>query len=751
VEAERPAHRFAAVLAVSAAFLLVAATLFAARSGAAGRTVLGGGEAAIEAVIAAGEVLLRTLRLGMGSVRLPALVVCLLWLARLLRLPAERRGAQPLVAALGLGWIAQSFLLEGRVVVGLVLYAGVIAAVALERGPPAAPAPLAPRLEMAAILVLLALFTGLCLYRLDVHPNLYVDEMAYLRAARMFAGQVEVGRILGRGPYELYVYDQFVAQTIPLLLQAAAVSFLPSDVIATRLLSVVAVAVALLVGVVALRQRLGPRVTLWMLALSACAPLVVVYARAGHYISISLLHAVVCFAALLWLLRRWDLPAALVVGVLLGGSLYQYQLSWFVPVFAGVMFLASPSLWRRPRVVRVVATVATAGAVTVLPGLAWLDTGFDAVNAQTFDRAVWNVPMPGDPASPHDTLTGVLVIVPESVDEAGREAFVAGAERRGLSARPERSVQGEWVIWVGGDRPQVEALAGAARGDAWPVLDFDWITKNPFTRLGQMLEQLFYTPGWESSGRWVGAPLLNPALVPLLLLGLALAWRRRCEPALRLLLIWVVGGALLPAVVGGPAPRRTSLMLPFAYAAMALPLVEIAAELRRRRPWGRPAAAALAAALFAAVACSGCFVYFRQWDQQTGLPGAGGGILDFVKVLKTRPVDEVVLMPAMFRGLDNYLDAGDASWEWPERVSRPLKDRPLMVVRGLSCRRPAPFTWMAQDTAEHRAALAWVEKHFVVESEVHSGIRVLRAVAARDAVCNRGSGPGRHPAAAPAE
>jgi hypothetical protein len=445
---------------------------------------------------------------------------------------------------------------------------------------------------------------------------------------------------------------------------------------------------------------------------------------------------VVCFASLLWLQRRWDLPAALVVGVLLGCSLYQYQLSWFVPVFAVAMFLASPELWRRPGVARVVATVAIAGTATVLPGIAWLDTGFDAVNAQTFDRAVWNVPGPGDPERIHERLTGVLAIVPDSVDESGVEAFIADVESRGLTPSLERTVQGERIVWVGGDRPQVEAVAEAARRDAWLVLDFDCITKNPFVRFYSMLTQLFFAASWESSGRWVGTPLLNPLLAPLLVVGFVLAWRRRREPALRLLIIWVVGGALLPAVVGGPAPRRTSLMLPFAYALMALPVVAIGTVLRRR-VGGRAAAAALAAASFAAVACTGSFLYFREWDHQSGMPGGGGTILDFVKVLKTRPVDEAVLMPAMYRGLDNYLDAGGASRNWPERVSRPLRDKPRWAVRALSCRKPPPFTWMAQDIPEHRAALAFVEEHFRVESEVTGGIRVLRAVAARDDVCRR--------------
>jgi hypothetical protein len=334
----------------------------------------------------------------------------------------------------------------------------------------------------------------------------------------------------------------------------------------------------------------------------------------------------------------------------------------------------------------------------------------------------------------------VLAVVPDSVDEAALEAFVAGVESRGLTPTLERTIQGETVVWIGGSRPVVEAVAEEVRRDAWLVLDFDGaISKNPFVRLRGMLAQLFYAANWESSGRWVGGPLINPLLAPLLVVGVTLAWRRRREPAVRLLLIWVVGGALLPAVVGGSAPRRTSLMLPFAYVLMALPVVEIAAWLRRSRPWGRAAAAALSAALFGVVACTNTYLYFREWDHQQGIPGGGGMILDFVKVLKKQPVGEAVLMPAMYRGLDKYLDAGEASREWPEMLSRPLKS-PARVVRTMSCRQPPPFTWMAWDTPEQRAVLAPVEAHFQVETEVTSGIRVLHVTAARDDICRLSRG-----------
>ena len=111
-------------------------------------------------------------------------------------------------------------------------------------------------------------------------------------------------------------------------------------------------------------------------------------------------------------------------------------------------------------------------------------------------------------------------------------------------------------------------------------------------------------------------------------------------------------------------------------------------------------AAALAVALFGAVACTNTYLYFREWDHQRGLLGGGGMILDFVKVLKAQAVDQVVLMPAMYRGLDNYLDAGDASREWPQRVSRRMRN-PARLVRTMSCQQPPPFTWMTQDTPEH--------------------------------------------------
>ena len=70
--------------------------------------------------------------------------------------------------------------------------------------------------------------------------------------------------------------------------------------------------------------------------------------------------------------RRGTL-ALVALGLLLGASLYMYQLSWFLPVFGGATLVLWPHLFRRERAVSVFGVVALGGA---------LDTGVVAT-AQT--------------------------------------------------------------------------------------------------------------------------------------------------------------------------------------------------------------------------------------------------------------------------------------------------------------------------------------------------------------------------------
>jgi len=225
-----------------------------------------------------------------------------------------------------------------------------------------------------------------------------------------------------------------------------------------------------------------------------------------------------------------------------------------------------------------------------------------------------------------------------------------------------------------------------------------------------------------------------------LILGLAMAWRRRDEPALRLLLVWVLGGALLPAVAAGALPRRTTLMLPFAYALMALPAVAIGRALLRGGPLSHVLAAVLGFAFFASATASGTHLYFREWNQQIGRLGGGGELLDFVKILKTLPRDEAVWIQPHFPDLDAYLDA--ESTQIPVPFHRRLKGRPALAVLARSCMQPLPFTWMFRDETDQRSATSLLESNFVVETNVREGVRVLRVVAERGDLCGRHAAAG---------
>ena len=104
-------------------------------------------------------------------------------------------------------------------------------------------------------------------------------------------------------------------------------------------------------------------------------------------------------------------------------------------------------------------------------------------------------------------------------------------------------------------------MAEEVRRKEWLVLDFQGISKNPFVRFHRMLAQLFYASSWESSGRWVRAPLVNPLLAPLLVVsGLLVphhpaADQEQREHVAHVLLVGLLGQLveeLQHHVVGGP-------------------------------------------------------------------------------------------------------------------------------------------------------------------------------------------------------
>jgi len=171
-------------------------------------------------------------------------------------------------------------------------------------------------------------------------------------------------------------------------------------------------------------------VALLMVALAVADPLALSYARRAHYIAASVFHGALAFAALVWLERSFRPAAALLLGILLGASLYAYQLSWFVPVLCGLCVLSRPALLRRPRVV-VLSGIAVAVALAVaLPGLVLLREGVGQVFAQTGGKAFWHSRV-DDRAKQRVVAT---VVAPRDTDMA--RANLEEARGEGAIAQP---------------------------------------------------------------------------------------------------------------------------------------------------------------------------------------------------------------------------------------------------------------------------------------------------------------------------
>jgi len=732
---------FVPIVWVLAILGIAFASTWAVVQGAAGSIVFQVFAAPLEVSFEAGAFLYRVTGAAFSSLRIPLLLVAAVWIARLVSKPREARRWQPVAASLLLGCVAQSFLIAGDVAFGIALYAGCVAVAALPHEP--APQQREPRLsaEILAVSICLAVFLVIGLYRINDYPRLEFDEVAYLRAARMFASQIEVGPFWsGIWLNELYEYDQFVAQTVPLAFQAAAVSVFPSDVIATRVSSIIAMAFALVVAYLALRRSAGPEAVSWMLALSCVAPLYLLYARSGEYMAISVLHSVVAFAGIVWLWHRWNVFSAAVVGLWLGASLFHYQLSWFVPVFTALALVSTPELWRRPRARPVLAALALSSGILALVGLASFTAGFERVGAQTFDRAFWtDAPGPGAEGSP-GSPGAIIAVAPATLEAPEIEALVRSWADSDVSTSQDVTRRGERFMLVGGETSNIAAVAAELDRGGWLTLGPERPPRNPFGRLGRMLAQLFYAPDLVLRAlRWNTVALLHPLLAPLLIIGLVLTWQRRREFSMRLVLIWVVCGALLPAVAGSCAPRRVLLMLPFAYLVMALPLVELRAWLPQRV---RGVGTLVSLLLILALGSTQGFLYFREWNQYQGVPGGGGSVLQLLQLLKTWPADEPVLLTQrypQFARLPDH-DAHPALRVWPP-IRMPPPQMTERWLRGTSCKAEPPFRWVTRNLPRDRKHVTWVEEHLSPEREVTRGFVVLRVEQVPEGLCpdRRGS------------
>jgi hypothetical protein len=658
--------------------------------------------------------------------------------------------------SLGIAGVGQSFLMLGSPWLGIVLYG--FASLLWWIGPrvPTVDDDAVPvALEVSLSLLIFAGVALVCVIQLDVDPPIHVDEMAY--AARLRLGEVaaDVERLFP--VFGIYDFGHFRAQAIPFALQSAGVAVLGPGVLALRLVSAAAALVALALAYTTSRRVLGVRVALLGLALAGFAPLLLTSARYGHMISISIsiLHGVVSLTLLVRLLEMPSRGRAAWLGLVAGASFYFYQVSWFVPVLCALVLLVTGRVGLRGQKPELVLVSVATALVAIAPGALLLRSDFEILIGRTLgDRGVWSSPAGGPGAGE----LGLVVATGDPFDRAAMGDVVTGLREEGLGVFPMVNARGSTALALTGDTEIVgEAMEGLGLDSRNVVVSGGG--RGVVSNARDMLAELFAKPHIEFGLRLADVPILNPVVAPLVVLGLIEALRRRKQLAIRALLVWVVGGALLPAMFASVAPRRAVLMLPFVQILAALPLVEL---LRARQgpggtaPFGRVSTVVLGAivTLVAIVGyASGTWATFerrggelRIWREADpdlevveGAPETSGSILELAKRLKSLPPGEVVRIAPMYPLLDAYLSVLEESGTpgIPERAKVDPRADGVGKIRRTSCNASLPIQWLTRSSLRTDAAHTALAEAFEFSEDVSGPWWWLRIEATRGDACRR--------------
>jgi len=674
-------------------------------------------------------------------IRLPAVLMILLWRSVGTWFGRTRSPLMIRLAGLGLAGAAHSWATDGMLLAAIGIY-GMAIVLYVSAGAP-------PRLQsggwsitIASLLALVA-FLAAGLYRLDVHPDLYVDERAYLLAARMQLGELPRGDLpIGFAGKSMYIFERFEAQAIPLGLHSVAIDLGSPGVLPIRFVSLIAMIAALLIVYVISGSRLGAAAGLVMIAFAASSPFTLAYARVGLYIAVSVLHGTACVALLLWLAKRWSAPAAGLLGLALGSASFLYQVSWFCPILIAGAVALCPEIWRREGFFPKVALVLLVASLVAASGPVLFPAGWQQVWAQSIDKVRGGGDERGWSAA---SLLATSSATPTPA--------LPSAGDTGLVTQSFTSSRGHRVLLAVGPRAEVARLVRSQPADGWLLLEqwgerLDGVSslrsiRSSLRSVRTMLARLFEgRPGWESSGRLVDTGLANPLLVPFFLVGLVAAVRRWRDPYVRILLVWTVLGGLLPVAVAGTLPRRSVLALPFAHVVAALPAVELAASASRR------ASKILFAAgtSFAILAFGlGVHLYSSHWDIALSNRPHRGGHLELAKVLRGLSSKEPVFVSASLPGLRSYLDSVeemdlDASGRGVTLVDTAQIDR---VAERIACRQAPPFAWVAFDDESGLALQRRLSKFFRLMSDSQEGFQILRLEARRIGACRGADTPRR--------
>ncbi len=657
----------------------------------------------------------------------------------------RRRPIPPLLRTLGallMAWTGHVLLVEARAAAGALLYVAAFAAYCVRAGPPSPLARQLPtRLELPLVLALLAAFLLLALYRLDVYPPLYFDEAAYAMAARIGAGDVEPQPLrLPDLPAGAYTFERIRAQAVPFLLQSATAAIWPAGILPLRLLSVATSLLTLAIASLAVRAALGAPIALGMLALGCTSTLVFGYGRPAFYLAFSPLHAAACLATGLRFARRADAASALGLGILFGSAAYFYQISWFAPLLTATAVVAAWPRLPAPRRQLGLALLAALGAgAALLTGVPVLRDGLRQVVEQTADGAAW----------PPSELEGVQ-LTKAAATPADAMRGLSDANSLAIAVRLRIRPGDTLALRIWAPVETLDPIVTRLRADGWRL---EWRRPSQVRWLQNAVELsdlLFVAPSQESLDYWIGAPLLGPGPAALLFLGILEALRRRRDPMLRALLVWVIGAAFLPGIVADALPRRAILLQPFGFALAVLPLVAAmsgpGAATRARRSL---AAGGVTGALLLAAA-SGVHAYFAHWYWQPGAstesragPLSDARALDFVAWVNRAHADRLVLIPPVLEHTRFHLDLlqPDARPSPVQRIFFRPRARSAETVRRASCRFPTPLSWITRD--DQRFLFEGLEREFAVEIETRERLLRVRLARRLPGACPDASSPAK--------
>ncbi len=674
-----------------------------------------------------------------------------------------------LLAALLVALIAQSFVADGQTGLGVLLYGLAVLPILFRWQPPdRKPIELSPGFEFFLVALLLALFSLFCLYRVDVYPPPYFDEIAYLRTAYMQLGELPRGHILPAPLKLLYSFERFQSQFIPFYTQALALSALDSGLFSLRVASWLANLVALNLGYLLFRKRLGVQVSLWMLALASSSIVLVAYSRTGFYLSFCILGGVVAFWSLARLQEKWNTSSALLLGLVSGLSVYFYQLSWFVPPVLALCLLMQPSLLRRRGAFRLGAVALVTAAVMVAPVFLVFSKGLEDVSRQTFDKkhSLWELP---------ESLMASFVLPTKMMNRIDPDLLQAqaasGETSFALVVGPQDDVM---QIVEELDTPEVIQLSGFAH-------------RNPIVSAVKILfSKTFIEPSWESNDRINERSIVNPLLAPLVVLGFAVAWRRRSNPVIWTLLIWVAFVSFFPSFIAGMLPRRLLLGVPFVQVMMGLVLVEISSSLVTHTRLVRWIGMGFLGVFFLAATSESARFYANGWSQSTSpmedwLTRSSGGtegeedpsgalnwaegqsllhqtfeaealvpirktalpadpILALTKIRYALPADRTIV-------LDDLWSAGLSQKNMLANLDREFVrfdsgSESVYSVLDFACSQPLPFVWISGVNPERVLSVIMVSEFFDYTVEYQSGLRLMTVLARRSDGCEKAGFPG---------